>query len=389
MNNSNIDKFILGVFFMLYGTFAYAIAGNTLKYISLFTGFILLTSSADFFKTLRRYKPIIFIRTLIFFSFYVLLSLLLNQQTFNGITIIFDLICLILFISGYFLAKNIKMMPGIKNSTKQIILILTILGSYYLFQFQSISRDGLHSRDLGDEFLNANGIAYITAQMLILLIWLLRLEKTTLYKIIFTTSIVLLTANLIFTASRGALLFLILTFIISLRSKFRNPKKIIKIVFYSFFASLVLFQVINSSELFSEKIDYILERFNSALNYFNGSEAIDNSLAEREDLQKVFWNNIEQMFFGQVNYKPYPHNQIMEIIMRWGIFGLPIIGISLLTFARSLFFMLKRPLLKSIDFLISMLFIFSYLQSMTSLTLDNTRFLWLGFGFFLVKKWGK
>ena len=156
-----------------------------------------------------------------------------------------------------------------------------------------------------------------------------------------------------------------------------------KFLFYFALTCLVLNQIINSSEFILQKFEFTAERFSSAIDFFSDSNSVDNSIIERKEIQEFFFNNYYQMFFGQANYIPYPHNQILEIIMRWGIFGLPILVISVMSFKKSLHTMLKRPAKNSFIFLISMLFIFTYLQSMTSLNLDHNRFLWLGFGFLL------
>tara|TARA_S200000501_G_scaffold13044_1_gene11551 strand:+ start:10181 stop:11398 length:1218 start_codon:yes stop_codon:yes gene_type:complete len=379
MKDWTIDKFVLGVFFILFGAYAYAIAGNNLKYISLIIGFTLLVSSVNFLKNLI-YKPTIFICSVLLFIFYILLSFLLNQETFNVLTITFDLICVALFVSGYYLARKSNNLINIANITKVIIFISIVIGNYYLIQLQLASKIGINTRDLGDD-LNANGIAFITAQILILLIWLTYLEKSFFYKIILITSIILVSGNLLFTESRGAILFLILTLIISFGFKLKKIFNL-KLMLYFTLIGLVLSQIVNSSEFILQKIELTSERFGSAIDYF-GSNKVDNSLGEREKLRKVFWNNYDQMFFGQANYKPYPHNQILEIVMRWGIFGLPVLWLSLMSLKKSLSIILKRPDKKSFIFIISMLFLFTWLQSMTSLTLDNNRFLWLGFGFLL------
>jgi hypothetical protein len=381
MKNRTIDRFILGVFFTLFGTYAYAIAGNQFKYISLIIGFTLIVSSVNFFKNLIN-KPSIFIYSILLFTFYVFISFLLDQETFNTLFITFDFICMLLFVSGYYLASDLRSLPKIANFTKVIIFIFIVLGSYNLFQLQLIIKVGFNTRDIGDESLNANGIAFITAQILILLRWLIYLEKNIFYKTILIIAIIFVSGNLLFTESRGASLFLILTLIISFGFKFKKLLNL-KVLFYFIIICFVLNQIINSSEFILQKSEFIVERFSSAIDYFAVSNTVDGSLEERNELLEDFLNNYNQMFFGQANYIPYPHNQILEIIMRWGIFGFPILVISVMTFKRSLSIMLKRPVKNSFIFLISMLFIFTYLQSMTSLNLSNNRFLWLGFGFLL------
>ncbi|RIW11797.1 hypothetical protein D0X99_20200 [Algoriphagus lacus] len=72
----------------------------------------------------------------------------------------------------------------------------------------------------------------------------------------------------------------------------------------------------------------------------------------------------------------------MEILMRWGILGWTFVVFSLLCFFRAFkIFKVVSVDPNLLEFLLICLFLFSYLQSLTSLSLEMNRFLWLGFGY--------
>lgn len=380
MSKININSFILGVFFLLFATYAYAIGGDNLKYASLIIGFIFLIFSVNFFKSIYDY-PNIFVFSLFFFFINIFIAYFLDQETFDSTIIIFDFVCTIIFVFGYYLAKNLNSIGSVKNYTKNIILIFIPLGFYYLLQFQTISMIDGNTRTMDDDFLNTNGIAFVTSQTIILLRWLLFIEKKSTYKILLFLSIILVFITLIFTESRGAVLYLLI--VLGFSYGIKNHIKIKNIIYISLFSYLA-FSVINSIDFFVVKINSLYDRFLLGFNFITeqSKSQVDPSLIERRKSIDSFLNNFDEMFFGQIKYQLYPHNQFLEIFMRWGVFGLPIFLISIITILRSIS-IIKTVTKNSFTFLICTVFIFTYLQSMSSLSLDNNRLLWLGFGFIM------
>ena len=99
------NSFVLGVFFLLYATYAYCIGGNTFKYLSLIIGFILLLNSVKFLKNFKSngYISVISILT---FLLLVMVSFVQEQETSDVLYIVFDFVCMCLFLLGYFLSKK-------------------------------------------------------------------------------------------------------------------------------------------------------------------------------------------------------------------------------------------------------------------------------------------
>ena len=90
------------------------------------------------------------------------------------------------------------------------------------------------------------------------------------------------------------------------------------------------------------------------------------------------------ILFGEENYVGYPHNQWIEILARFGLLGLPLLVMSLVLFVRLGWDLLTGKIHPDVEFsLIATLFVYSYLQSMSSLSLQVNRALWLGFGYLI------
>src|SRR5690606_7939385 len=122
------------------------------------------------------------------------------------------------------------------------------------------------------------------------------------------------------------------------------------------------FFLTQENEFLQLKLEAFNDRLISLFGY-TSNNIRDLSVAAREDVYMYFFNNLPEFYFGQANYKPYPHNQFLEIIMRWGLFGLPLLIFSIWIFCKSLFLFKKDLLFRTpLLFLILSLFLFSYLQ---------------------------
>ena len=378
----NINNFILGIFFLLFPTYAYSIGGNMLKYLSLIIGFILLFKSNPFFERLKS-DPFIAFFSVSYFLILVLISFLLEQETTEILILTFDFICMCLFLFGYYMSKKQINISHVSNYTKIIIVFLIFVGAFYLMKIQLLTQSaGFHSRDLQDSFLNVNGIAFITAQLVILILWLIYIEKEKFYIILLNMALVVTLGCLLFTESRGAILFLIITLIFSFGFNFIKTisfKSSFTLIL--FLASTYIYFTYNSQ--FLPKIQLSIDRLFSLFELVNTNNQDDLSINARSEILENFLNTYDQMTFGEKYYSPYPHNQFLEIFMRWGIIGLPIFIISIKSFLKSFKYIYKRHSKNNLTFIISSFLFFTYLQSMTSLSLDNNRLLWLGFGYLI------
>jgi O-antigen ligase len=380
--NIQVDFFLLGLFLLLWATNAYAVFGNLGKYASLSLGILLLLTSVINIKIDLKILRIAFV-SFYLLIFYILLSYLLDQETFIPLTISFNFVNLILFILGFILAERKKNEIKISQSVIIFISILSITSSYFYYIDQVSLNYDKGIRDLGDENLNAVGVAYVNAQLLILIIWFLLRKNSFFIKWLLIIASISILIVLLITESRGPILFLSLMLFLLF---FKNIFKIIK--FRNLLSALSLLLIILfitfNTPIIQNKIQSVTQRF--AVLFISSSikNIEDRSITARLDMQSDFFNNYDKMIFGKYNYTPYPHNQFLEIYMRWGVFGIPIFMISILSFINAIrFYREQKENKSSLNFLLLLLFVYCYLQSMTSLSLDNNRLLWLGFGFFI------
>ena len=134
----------------------------------------------------------------------------------------------------------------------------------------------------------------------------------------------------------------------------------------------------------SERLSVLVERFSSMFRAFSGSSS-DASITDREVIWTYYAQNIETwIIWGEQGYVGYPHNQFLEILVRFGLLGIALLIVSVLTFLFGLLFLFSSKRKYDLEIsLISTVFVFSYLQSMTSLSLQMNRAMWLGLGYLL------
>lgn len=378
-NKIHLEFFILGLFLVAFATNAYLLLGNFGKFFSLITGSSLLGISViRFGRGIDKKKFIVFSSSLLLLTFYIIHSFLMKQETFTVNIIIFDLVNLFLFFVGYHIGgirnQNLELKPYIFILILVLILLSTL--KYYLFQ-KSLNPSIEGARNIADD-LNPVGVAYTNSIILWTIIWLLKCNKKLSSRILLIPSLIGTLLIIFFTESRGALVYSILISIAISGFSLLNIFKIKYIV--PVILTFLVLQNFQVNEVFQNKSISLMDRFN----ILSGGSIQDRSIQERIELQMDFYQNYDQMIFGKFKYTPYPHNQFIEIFMRFGILGIPLIFLSFKTLINSVRFYFngirKRNSIQTLMFLI---FMFCYLQSMTSLNLDNNRILWLGFGVFL------
>ena len=120
------------------------------------------------------------------------------------------------------------------------------------------------------------------------------------------------------------------------------------------------------------------------LSLFGGGQApIDVSTSSRQIYWQHYLSTIEDwILFGERGYTGYPHNQWLEILVRFGFLGVPLLFFSIFLFVILGINTLFKRITPDLEYtVITVLFVFGYLQSMTSLSLHQNRVLWLGFGY--------
>ncbi len=376
--------FFLGLFLLIFATNFYFIFGNIGKFFSLISGSVLIFYSISkfiYFSDLKTFRLLIW--GFVLLSFYLLISYLQDQETFKTQIILFSIINYFLFISGFVLKKLVKTKFVISSKLIYFISFLTIFSCYTFFL--NISLLDLDStRDIGDDDLNAVGIAYANTQLFLIFLFLLKRKNNIFLRLTLILTLVSILIVILLTQSRGPILFLGITILIVyyknfIYSLFKLRSLFGLIIFFS-----IAFLIFQNSPLISSRFSAFIDRFLILFTFFSDQQVIDPSALSRIQIQSDFFANYKTMFFGKYQYTPYPHNQFIEIFMRWGVFGIPIYLLSFKSFTNAYSFNKNlKPNIFTLKYLILILFVYCYLQSMTSLNLDNNRILWMGFGFFL------
>jgi hypothetical protein len=134
----------------------------------------------------------------------------------------------------------------------------------------------------------------------------------------------------------------------------------------------------------AESFDVLLKRFESL--YFNWTgQAEDLSASTREYYWEYYISKFAEWgLLGQKYYIGYPHNQWLEIGVRFGLLGIPMLITSLASIVIMAVMTLRKRAFISLEYsVVVTLFLFGYLQSMSSLSLQMNRVLWLGMGYVL------
>lgn len=393
--NTRTNLLILGLFFQVWAINGFFVGGNTLKLALLGIGFMLIIATVFTLPKNVKFVRFTFIAFVLFLS-YMTIAILMNANTTDKLTVVFDIICFFLLLSGYLIVNNLKYFS--KASPKVIILItlLTLLGVFMYLKYQSVLSDSnLNSRSVvesgNDSDINAIGLAYTNSIVFFILYYFLvyyQLKKGVLWMVILSMCS---TIFLIFsTQSRGALIYITLILLINNFYRLKSMKNIMK--FFAYFIVFVLlglvfyFEVIKSVPSLENKVDGAIDRFSLLSKVGAGNDVkVDQSAYQRTLFIKEFFDDLSNIiFFGQDNYKPYPHNQFLEIIMRWGIFfGMPLLFISISSFFKSVRILIGGEKIEPFINMAVLLFAFAFLQSLSSMSLDVNRILWFGLGFII------
>ncbi len=380
MFKNNLNNFLFTFIFLLLTNEFFLFFGKFGRIISLFIGlfniiFFLFKSNFKLSKTL--FTIIIYIIVLNFISF------INNQKNLTFENVIFQLLSLFLISFG----KNIKSLEfdQVINESKYLFLsifILLFLSSIkFYFVFKNISLNTFYinqSRDFGDASLNPIGIAYNHACLFLIFIWLYINSKNNFYKFLTLFSSILLLFIVFMTLSRGVIIYLTFITLFITIFKLKNHFKYSSLFYLTLFIIFSFF-IIDKILFIKIRFYQLFGRIESLFDFYN-NKYLDKSSIERQLNYKYFFNHYDDMFFGMYNYNSYPHNIFIEIFMRWGLFGSILFYVIVkMTKLNLKIFINER--IYSFNFLVSVLFFYCFLQSLTSLSLEMNKFMWFCLGF--------
>mgnify|MGYP006981759847 CR=1 FL=1 len=389
-NKLRTNIFVSSIFFMIWSVNGYFLLGNSFKLACLFIGLlgvVLVVFSLKFNKKFISFSVKCILMLVLFWS----IAYYNKQNTLDTTTIIFDIICLLLLLSGFLIGQNHVLFTKVNKYVVYLISILAVIGAYYFIQNQAtIFLQGSQSVRVvneSDDGINAVGLAYVNANLFLILLFLINQQYVKKYlKIILFIGVLSCSIIIVSSGSRGALLFI--GFILFL-VYFSKIKRISNVFSGITKFTLILISVIGLYFLVSDyfpvleqKVNATSKRFESMFEFVETGRG-DASVNEREKLYNNFYSNLNSfILFGRVNYSPYPHNIIMEVISRWGfIIGLPLLIFFFRGFFKAFKLLINKTQNETIVYLFVYCLIFCFLQSFSSLSLEVNRMLWLCFGF--------
>lgn len=341
-------------------------------------------------------KLVVFV-LIVGFCYLVMLTITyINSAHINILQFMFQIVNLCLFVLGGVIGASSHRLY-LKISGRELILIATIiipccaslLSNANQLDFQS----GKLNRNFDSSDLNPIGIAFNAGLLQLILLAIFLNAKNILERILTICSLGFVAFVMLSTGSRGAVLYLLITVIILVFLDIldRGNLSTKNLLFISLFAvaAVLVINFTKSEDNFLARLDLLVGRMSNAFEYFFGSSsnvAVDMSIDERKIIQQEYLSIWDQWFLtGLKGYdNSYPHNQILEWVLRFGVFGLVLASMFLSLFLLSLMYMLLNNSSTSvIDKIFFSLFAFAYLQSMTSLSLEMNRALFVGGGYFL------
>ena len=370
----------------------YFVAGNTARMGSLAVGFGLICWSAWLRGKMRvfRHSPFIILSGA-YFAALVMLSIFQKHRIWYDQTQqIFCVVCICLFWAGYILAREKRQEFASANqwSLVGVAGIACVCLLAFLRFVKDVSFEG-SERGFGGTTLNPVGVAYANTCLGLVFVVIAILNKSLIRKGVHLLAACLAFGVVVSSASRGAIIWgacaIVFFLLLNRHRKYLSGKNVLIAVGACMLVVPVFSVLYTTNYAIAERLDILLVRFTEMFqSLFGGGQArTDLSLSARQIMWQSYVSTFDQwIIFGEKNYVGYPHNQWVEILVRFGLLGIPLLFMSVVLFFRLGWDVLTRKMHPDIEFsLIATLFVFSYLQSMTSLSLQVNRALWLGFGY--------
>jgi hypothetical protein len=312
-----------------------------------------------------------------------------QHQIFYAQKLVFIGVCFALFIAGYVLAKtpirdgkwkdSIVMMGG---GAFLILILYRFLGYVKMISFAGTTR----AFDVTE--LNPVGAAYTNTVLVLLFLYMAITVKHIWTKPLYAIVAGVAVLVVITTGSRGAPLWGVIACTTVFGIMFVNGmvkinvKTVVTIFAFAAFGIPVAIFLFKTNYALSEKLNLLIRRFDELI-YMAQGGADEASTSARLYFWQYYLGNFETWILaGERGYSSYPHNQWLEIMVRFGLLGIPLWFFSMFILAKSLLKAFSRKYALSMEwYLVMLLFLFSYLQSMSSLSLEVNRTLWLGFGY--------
>lgn len=385
---------IIGLIFLHLSQSVYFVAGNHARIGSLVLGFSLVLGATYLRARRTLFRHVTFvIGSGVYFAALALLTRFQEHMIWHDrIQQIFAVVCIFMFWAGYILAREKRQDFVSANQWSLVgiagIAIVCLLA--FLRYVKDISFQG-SERGFGETTLNPVGVAYANTCLALVFIVIGMLNSSLWRKGVYLFVGALAFFVVLSSASRGAVIWgggaIIFFLVLNRHRKYLSPKGIATAAVALLVVVPLVVVLYKTNYAIGERVDILFERFTEMFqSLFGGGQArTDLSLDARQVMWQKYLTSFDQwILLGDRGYNWYPHNQWIEILARFGLLGIPFLLMSIILFFRICWDVVCRKIHPDVEFsLIVTLFVYSYLQSMSSLSLQVNRALWLGFGYLL------
>ena len=400
--NSGLSKYdkhsgllvIVGLILLYWSQALYFIAGNQMRMLSLVLGLGSIVAAAYLRARGRLFQhaPLIVISGLYFCLLAFLTKFQGHAIWYDRTQLIFCVVCLILFWSGYILARE-KRQDFLSADQRTLVIIAGIAIICLLAFLRYVKNISFHGsgRDFGETALNPVGVAYANTCLSLIFVVLGFLNSRLITKSVYLFAASLALGVVMSSASRGAVIWgfcgIVYFLLLNRHFKYFSVKNLLVASGACIIVIPVLTLIYHTNYAVSERMDILFKRFEAM--YYSifggGGASTDLSTSARQIYWYQYYTTLKEwVIWGERGYIGYPHNQWLEIFVRFGFLGLPLFFISIVLFLRLALDTLFQRFRPDVEYsIITVLFVFGYMQSMTSLNLQANRVLWLGFGYVL------
>ena len=257
------------------------------------------------------------------------------------------------------------------NISQRTIRLLAVLS---VFAFVAVELNlVVENRQLSMPNLNANGLSYACLSLFSFHYFFLVSDATNHLgnKIINWLAATIYFLIIIKMGSRMAVLVIVFLLLIYFYKKLQLSGNFLFKVWSITTVFLVSLWFASISEIGKE---FMAERF--FLGKDNISILEDKSLLERFNMYQMLLDDLGIWIWSMKDYRPYPHNLFVELIMRLGLLGVFAVLVVIKSF-RKAFISLKGPNPR----LLPIFFVVATIQAMSSLSLEMNRAFFLGLAF--------
>lgn len=272
------------------------------------------------------------------------------------------------------------------TQSKGVAILFSALCLYASISFYNVlpyllSETG--SRRFDIEELNAISIGYTTGILSsgLFAVALYKFNKYSLLNIVLILSCFYYLLCLLSLGNRGATLFITITFAVVLVKSFDfGFKNHLKMILFGFIFISALVVVVQNSDFLTVRMEFLLNRFLPTFYWFRGDDFIsaDDASSGRFSIMRSYFSSFFSWFIlGYRGFREtYPHNILLEFWVRFGFVGLFVSYKILRLFIDIIRVNWQLYELDFFDRFMAGVFIFSFLQTLTSMRIEHVVPMW-------------